>query len=48
VRSNRNFGGVVGLESATGPVREIREARWTGRVLYGPEMAAQGAVPTVI
>jgi hypothetical protein len=34
VRSNRNFGGVVGLESATRPVREIREARWTGRVFY--------------
>jgi hypothetical protein len=48
VRSNRNFGGVVGLESATGPVREIREARWTGRVLYGPEMAVQGADPTII
>jgi hypothetical protein len=48
VRSNRKFGGVVGLESATGPVREIRESRWTGRVLYGPEMAVSGADPTVV
>jgi hypothetical protein len=48
VRSNRNFGGVVGLESATGPLREIRESRWTGRVLYGPEMAVLGADPTII
>jgi hypothetical protein len=31
VRSNRKFEGVVGLEGATGPVREIRKSRWTGR-----------------